>query len=514
MAKNSSSENIQIKIGAILSYLTIIINILAGLIYTPWMINEIGQSDYGLYSLVISFIGYFTMDFGLGSAVSRFVSKGLAKNDEDEVGKMLGLIFKAYFVITALISIVLLALFFHINQIFVQLTPEELVKFRIVYVIAGLFGIISFPFTPLNGILISYEYFGPLKMCDLLNKFITIALMIVCLFKGGGLYALVFVNAGVSLFIILIKLIVIKKGTSFKVQWRYRDNRLLKSIFSFSIWSSIIIVAQQLLINITPTVLSVTSGTVAISIFAIGNTIQGYTWSIANALNGLFMCKVTRMENEKNDTAINHLMIRIGRIQLLIIGALVIGFLVLGKEFIYLWLGEAFEDAYYVALLLISPSLITVTEEIANTKLYVVNEIKFRAIFFIGASILSVIISFVLSPELGAIGSAIGIFTATVLCHVIAMNAVYYKVLNIDIFAFFRECHGKIIIPLFVCAGFGFLLVYAIPGYSWLKFILSGIMYVLFYTLIMWIFVMNEGEKDIFRRCWKILGKLLVRKKG
>ena len=38
----------QLKVGALLSYIALAINIIVGLLYTPWMINSIGKADYGL----------------------------------------------------------------------------------------------------------------------------------------------------------------------------------------------------------------------------------------------------------------------------------------------------------------------------------------------------------------------------------------------------------------------------------------------------------------------------------
>ena len=42
------NKNKQIMIGALMTYLSIGINVAAGILYTPWMISQIGQSDYGL----------------------------------------------------------------------------------------------------------------------------------------------------------------------------------------------------------------------------------------------------------------------------------------------------------------------------------------------------------------------------------------------------------------------------------------------------------------------------------
>ena len=50
----------EIKKGAIISYFAILFNIIIGLLYTPWMVNKIGVSDYGLYTLIIALSKVFS----------------------------------------------------------------------------------------------------------------------------------------------------------------------------------------------------------------------------------------------------------------------------------------------------------------------------------------------------------------------------------------------------------------------------------------------------------------------
>ena len=54
-------ETNQLRVGAILNYLIIGLNTLVGLLYTPYMLRMMGQSEYGLYSLVASVISYLTI---------------------------------------------------------------------------------------------------------------------------------------------------------------------------------------------------------------------------------------------------------------------------------------------------------------------------------------------------------------------------------------------------------------------------------------------------------------------
>lgn len=73
--------------GALLSYVNNIATIIVGLAYTPIMLRLLGQSEYGLYSLVGSIVGYLSvLDMGLGDTVVRYT----ARNRVDETKKKRG----------------------------------------------------------------------------------------------------------------------------------------------------------------------------------------------------------------------------------------------------------------------------------------------------------------------------------------------------------------------------------------------------------------------------------------
>ncbi|HIZ71364.1 MAG TPA: oligosaccharide flippase family protein, partial [Candidatus Atopostipes pullistercoris] len=66
----------QLKVGVILSYISRIITVVVGLIYTPIMIRLLGQNEYGLYNIAASTISYLgILNFGFGSAYMRFYSR-------------------------------------------------------------------------------------------------------------------------------------------------------------------------------------------------------------------------------------------------------------------------------------------------------------------------------------------------------------------------------------------------------------------------------------------------------
>ncbi len=498
MKSSSLDSNKQIKLGAFISYVAILFNILAGLIYTPWMVRQIGTSDYGLYVLVTSFLTYFIMDFGLGEAIARFITKYRVENEEHKINKLLGLTSKVYLGINLLVLIVLVVFFFLIENIFKELNPIELQKFKTIYCIAGFFSLLSFPFTPLNGVLIAYERFVVLKFCDIFSKIGTISFMAIALFFGYKLYALIAINAVVGIIIILFKFFYLNKTTTVGIDFNFKSKELSKQLFGFSIWVSVIGIAQRLLLNIAPTLLAIFSGTAAIAVFSIGNIMEGYVWTFASALNGLFLPKVAALASVSNDrNAVTSLMIRVGRIQLFVVGVLFVGIITLGQEFIILWMGANFVSSYKIVVLLILPGLITLTQGIGTTLIYVENKVKYTAVLYICSSILSVIISLLLIPKYGALGAAIGIFIALMLFQVIGMNIVYYKVMKINVFRFFKECFIKLSLPLGVSLLIGFMVNYYISASSFLVFFSKVMVIGGSYFMLMWFLGLNKSEKEL-----------------
>ncbi len=487
----------QIKAGALISYLAIGVSLLSGLIYTPWMVRQIGVGDYGLYTLSSSLISLFLVDFGIGEAVSRFISKYVAEGNQDRVNDFLGLIYKLYIIISMLIFAVLFIVYFFIPVIYMELTPEEIDKLRVIFIVTSTFSIVSLPFITLNGILTSYEKFKLLKLCDLINKILILTLMASALMLGYRLYALVLVNVFSGLFIIAVKLLYIRKTLPIKVNFKYRETNLIKEVFSFSVWSTVATFANRFIFNIIPSILGAVSGSTEIGIFGVASTLEGYAYILSGAVNGLFLPKVSKiLVNKKDGGHVLPLMIKVGRIQYSIIGLIFVGFAIVGREFIYLWMGEDFELAYYCALLIMLPVVFRVPQQIASVTVIAMNKVKIQAIVYVVVAALNILFSSILSSYFGALGAAVSICMVYFI-RLIIMNIVYYKVLHINILSFIKNCYIKMSPPILITFIVGMIInrftVYNLPA-----FLIKGTFIVVLYIILLWNISLNHYEKSFF----------------
>lgn len=482
----------QIKIGAILSYLSIGINIIAGLLYTPWMIEQVGSGNYGLYTLANSLITLFMVDFGLSAATSRYISKYRAENNQQKIDDFLGAIYKLYLIIDIIIFTALLIFYLFLDSIYVKLSPEELEKFKVVYIIAASFAVVNFPFVTLNGILNAYEKFIQLKIADIIYRLLLVLITVVMLLCGYGLYALVSINAVVGLIVVIYKLVVISKNTPIKINWSYRERSLYRDVFGFSIWVTVASLAQRLIFNITPSVLGIVADSQAIAVFGIVVVIEGYTFTVTSAINGMFMPKISRIQENGSD--IMPLMLNVGRFQYALNGLIVAGFFVIGHGFINLWMDPSYSDAYYGILLVIIPGLFFNSLEIANTAMVVQKKVKIQAYIAIVTGVTNIVLSLVLSSLFGVLGACISICIAYMV-RSIAYIIVYRRVMHYDMRTFIHKCYVQMSVPILLSIAAGIIMNRLVEDSDWLSLGIKGFAVTLVYFVTLWFGALSKEDR-------------------
>lgn len=492
-------SNQQIKKGAIISYVAIFVNIAAGLLYTPWMIKQIGQNDYGLYVLMTSVLTYFVVDYGLSQAVTRFLAKYKSEGDTAHISNFLGVTAKLYIALDVIVIVALVVFYFFIDKVFLELTPEEIVKFKHIYGISAFFSIMSFPLLYISGIYYAFELFSQIKLFDLLTKLGSVFFTIIALLLGYGLTVLVLVYAVIPFLVNVCKIVYLKNKGYLNINWKFWDNSVLKDILNTSVWLLIILVGELFLKNISPAVLGTFSGTNEIAVFSIANTLDSYLLVFAAALNGLFLPRITDLMNQVNSAElIRDLMIKVGRFQVIIIGFLTLMFVLVGMEFIQLWVGAQFARSYYVLLLLIIPTLLFSILQLGTTYILVLNKLKYQAYVYVFAAIANVLLAIILTPKNGAIGSGISILVSKIIFYILGFTLVFHKKLGINMFFFYQQTFRKLIIPVVLIVMIFVIFDYfTFPDVNIFSFAINCVVLSVVFAVLMFIFYLNPHEKEM-----------------
>lgn len=82
----------QLKLGAALSYASMIIGYVVQIAYTPLMIRIIGQAQYGVYNLTNSIVSYLSLfSAAFAPAYVRFYMRHKVKDGQRAIARMNGM---------------------------------------------------------------------------------------------------------------------------------------------------------------------------------------------------------------------------------------------------------------------------------------------------------------------------------------------------------------------------------------------------------------------------------------
>lgn len=501
----------QRKLGAILSYVSIFVSTLVQLLYTPFLMDKLGQSEYGLYSLIASVIGYLTvLDLGFGNAIVVYTAKYRAQGKYDEEKKLHGmfrLIFRIIGVIAGLIGVVL---FLNVNNLFGStMTASELSSAKIMMLILAFNLVITFNFTIYSSIISAYEQFIFQRIMSIVNTLLKPLIMIPLLIMGYKAIVMTIVITVVNIIVLLSNYFFCKKKLDINIKFRGFDKKLFKTIFGYSFFIFLGVIVDKINWSVDQFVLGAVSGTVAVSVYAAASNINHLFVNLSTAINSVMLPKMSKLvaKNASKEELTNEF-IKVGRIQYLIVFLMASGLTLFGKEFFIAWAGKGYEDAYYIALILTIPLCVPLIQNLGISIMQAKNMHKFRSILYAVIAIGNIFLSIPLAKQYNGIGSAIGTAISLIIGNIIIINIYYHKKVGLNVFKFWKEII-KMTIPFIIPIILILVIMNFIKLHGYTQLIIFGGIYSVMYFITAYLLSMNKYEKDIVN---KVLRKLKLKK--
>ena len=502
----------QLKTGAILSYITIFLTVIIGVMLTPFIIQKLGDAEYGLYTLIGAFVGYISvLDFGLNNTIIRFVAKYRAEQSKTKEENFLAVTMIIYAIISVIIAIIGVVLYYHLECFFENsLTFEEIRKAKLMFSILIFNLVITLPGGSFNAICSGYENFVFPRVINILRYVFRSVLVVTLLFFGGDSISIVVLDTIMNILVIVVNAYYVFKKLKVVFKLHYFDTTLVKEIFSYSFWVFILALISELHWKSGQLVLGINTNTTLVAIYAVGILLGSYYGAFAGAIGGVFLPRATNMivKNESGKQ-LTFMMIKIGRLSLLVSLLIIGGFLLYGRQFVFLWVGESYIDAWIVALVIMIGYTIPLIQSFANLTLSAKGLFSFKAIsyiFFIG---FGTFLGYLLIDKYSIIGMVSGITFGWFLAQ-LSMNIYYSKVINLHILLFFKETYKKIIPTFLLILLIGYS-IDLIPGIGWLNLLLKISLFFIVYFLLMFFLGINQFEKEFFKKDLDILKKRLIK---
>lgn len=503
----------QLKSGVALSYINMALQVLISLTFTPLMLRLLGQSEYGLYTLVASIVSNLSLlTLGFGSSYVRYFSIYKVKEDKENIAILNGM-FLTVFTIMGIVALVV-GIFLSVNIDVIlgnELTSNEHLTARILMIIMSFNIAISFPTSVFNSYITANEKYVFQKVLIFIKTIASPFVMLPLLLLGYGSVGVVISTTVLSIIIEFCNIIYCFKKINFQFSFKKFDFALMKDMMVFSSYIFVNMIVDQINWNLDKFIIGRFWGTVTVAIYGVASQINTYYMSFSSNISNVFIPRVNKMVASGNsDKNLTDLFTRVGRVQFIVLSLICSGFIFFGRPFINMWAGVNYDRAYVIILILIIPVTIPLIQVIGIEIQRAKNMHQFRSLLYLAIAIFDVIISIPLTKYFGGVGAALGTSFGQVVGNVLIMNIYYHKKIGLNMKYFWSQIIK--FLPAFIVPTIAGILIYKnVDLYNPITFLIFGMVYVVLFFMSMWCFGMNQYEKDLISKpAVKILKKLNI----
>lgn len=495
------------KIGILISYVNIVLHALIGFLYVPILLYYIGKSEYGLYQLIGSFIAYFSiMDFGLTAAVVRFYTKYKALNDKVNMENILAISLRCYGVITILLFVAGYFCYVNLDKFFAHsMTADEISSAENLFLLLLLNIVITISTMIFRAVINAHEKFLFLKGLETVQLVLQPILIILVLQKYPSAFTVALVQTILNIGLIVSRMYYCFFRLKITIKFHHWDKKLFKEFKKLALSVFAVTLIDQVFFKTNQVILGIISGTSAVAVYSIASLIYMNYMALSLAISGVYLPHITEMIAKREPVqVVSNLFIQIGRWQYFLLAAVASGFVVFGKQFIFIWAGTGFEDAYWITLLIIIPFTVDLIQNIGLAVLQAQNKYDFRAKVYFCMGIFNLCLAIPLGLKYGGIGCAFATGLSMFIGNGLIMNWYYLKIMELDIILFWQNIL-RISIGVVIITVITYSLNLIIFNESVIIFIAKLLAYGFIYVIIMYKFFMNTEEKNKIRKIIHLL---------
>ena len=336
-----SKDNATIAKNTIIVYIRLIVTAVVGLISSRYVLQILGASDFGLYSVIGGVIAMFTFISGsLQSTTVRFINYELGKASGD-LNKVFNIARQIHIVFAFVILLVaeIVGVYYIQNYLNVESgkTPDAFFVFHVSIVVACL-GIVNVPY---QGLMVAHEKFSHVACIEIFCAICKLLLIVGLIYLPTN--ALRAYAAGMSLLTLLsfaIYLLLCRKYwpsiVKYKLVKGQKQHKEMLIFNNYTLLSTISLMGRNqgsnLLINFF-------YGTIVNAAYAISNTVHVYVNTFAGSFDQASAPQITQNISKGNHERALYLVNHTCRICILLV-EIVYFILIADIDYVlYLWLG-------------------------------------------------------------------------------------------------------------------------------------------------------------------------------
>jgi O-antigen/teichoic acid export membrane protein len=419
-----------------------------GFLLTPFILNHLGDSGYGLWVLVGSIAAYgFLFDLGITAAVVKYTAEYRARNEIAQLNSLIATTLWFY-TLVGLLLVVLGAFFAPIfPRIFNVAEGEQEIASWLVLITSvsmALSLISTIPASVLSGL----QRFDLINILTTSGTLLVAAATVITLLMGGGVLEMVAVTIPLTILMQIPNVLLLKRvEPGLRYGWRGADRTLARTLISYSSAIFVSKISGNLQNKTDEIVIGAFLPITAITPYSLARRLSEISQILTNQFMRVILPLASEFDAGNDQSRLRALYLTSTRLTLAIflpIGAILT---MLAPDILTLWVGEAYAPYSYLVLILTLARFGDIIGWPGGSVLQGMARHRPLAWMSLGAAILNVILSISLAPRLGLLGVALGTLIPTVIVILGFIQPYILRTIGIGLRELLRSVFVPIVLP-------------------------------------------------------------------
>lgn len=473
------------------------ISIVLAFFMMPFMISSLGDEWYGVWAIIGGIIAtYYILDFGLSSAVTKYISQHLAEDDFESANRIINTSLVIYSILGVIVFLSSLVVAYFANY-FVD-AEQNLYTIQLVIVISGLSLALEFPYKSFAGIVNSYMRYDLLTYSRLATMLLSAGLIVYYLSDGHGIITvavITFVTAQIANLLFYLIARHLYKGM--QISRRFVNRPTAKKLYDYSFWAFVITLANMLRGRIDVFIIGSILSAAAVTHYYIAERLVEYVRQFLYQATNIFMPVFTRYLTQGNMEEAKSKMLLIIKLSAVMAGFAIGVLIIVAGSFIDVWMGDKYASAYPVLVALIVGKYFEFVGDPCCTVLYASENHNILAKCDILEGIANLSLSLLLIYPYGLTGVAIATMVPLIFFRLLVVPPFVCRILGLSLARYYLN----LLAPLLFTLGYMFLADWIFNSYlaknaGYAEILLFAVLALPVYAIISF-FLFNKEQKQI-----------------
>lgn len=482
----------------------LLLNILISFFLAPYVVHKLGNVYYGIWSIVMQFTGYlYLMDFGVREAVIRYTSKLNAKRYGSILNQIVSTALVLYSAV-ALACVLVAAIGAWLFPVIFDIPGELTDEVRLVVLLSSLTIAQTLIFNVFTGILMGLQRYDIANVIGVILSIVRAGLIVYLLGEGYKIIGLasvqLFVGVTMGMLLTIYALRLLKNaGIPFKFQIKSsrRFKALSRRLFNYSIFVFINVVGMKIIFSTDAIVIGIFLTVAEVTFYAIAGNLGEYLRKLMSVTASVLNPLASHLDALGEDNKVKAVITSGSRFSLFIGFPVAMTYIILGEEFISLWMGEEYAAKAGAVLIIFGiTQLLTFHQYSIKMVLYGLSKHSVIAYWSIVEAIVNLVLSIILVQHYGLVGVALGTAIPHVLIAMILYPIYACKVTETNIMWFWKEVYIRPVIAIIPFALMAWWVRNNISVDSLFYFFVIILLMCVVYAVIAYFVVLKSEERE------------------